>query len=179
MRPNEIPGHAEELAEAMNEALSQKWGELRGLDVISIAMNPITLPEEDAEAIKLAQRNAMLRDPNMAGATLVGAQADAMKAAAENSGGAMTGFMGMGMAQNAGGNNAQALFAMGQQQAQTQPQQQAAPAGDTWLCTCGATATGKFCSQCGLPKPAPAQWTCSCGTVNTGNFCTECGKPRG
>ncbi|MCR5736115.1 MAG: SPFH domain-containing protein [Eubacterium sp.] len=183
MRPNEIPGHAEELAEAMNEALSQKWGELRGLDVISIAMNPITLPEEDAEAIKLAQRNAMLRDPNMAGATLVGAQADAMKAAAENSSGAMAGFMGMGMAMNAGGNNAQSLFAMGQQQnAQqaTQPQQQAPaqPAGDSWVCACGATATGKFCSECGAPKPAPAQWTCACGTVNTGKFCTECGKPR-
>ncbi len=183
MRPNEIPGHAEELAEAMNEALSQKWGELRGLDVISIAMNPITLPEEDAEAIKLAQRNAMLRDPNMAGATLVGAQADAMKAAAENSSGAMAGFMGMGMAMNAGGNNAQSLFAMGQQQnAQqaTQPQQQAPaqPAGDSWVCACGATATGKFCSECGAPKPAPAQWTCDCGTVNTGKFCTECGKPR-
>ena len=174
MRPNEIPGHAEELAEAMNEALSQKWGELRGLDVISIAMNPITIPEEDAAAIKLAQRNAMLRDPNMAGATLVGAQADAMKAAAENSGGAMTGFMGMGMAQNAGGNNAQALFAMGQQQ----QAQQAAPASDAWTCVCGALATGKFCSQCGAPKPAPAQWTCSCGAVNTGNFCSECGKPR-
>ena len=183
MRPNAIPGHAEELAEAMNEALSQKWGELRGLDVISIAMNPITLPEEDAEAIKLAQRNAMLRDPNMAGATLVGAQADAMKAAAENSSGAMAGFMGMGMAMNAGGNNAQSLFAMGQQQnAQqaTQPQQQAPaqPAGDSWVCACGATATGKFCSECGAPKPAPAQWTCDCGTVNTGKFCTECGKPR-
>ncbi|MCR5703666.1 MAG: SPFH domain-containing protein [Eubacterium sp.] len=184
MRPNEIPGHAEELAEAMNEALSQKWGELRGLDVISIAMNPITIPEEDAAAIKLAQRNAMLRDPNMAGATLVGAQADAMKAAAENSGGAMTGFMGMGMAQNAGGNNAQALFAMGQQQqaqqaaAQPQQPQQAAPASDAWTCVCGALATGKFCSQCGAPKPAPAQWTCSCGAVNTGNFCSQCGKPR-
>lgn len=193
MRPNEIPGHAEELAEAMNEALSKKWGELRGLDVISIAMNPITLPEEDANAIKLAQRNAMLRDPNMAGATLVGAQAEAMKAAAENTSGAMTGFMGMGMAQNVGGNSAQALFAMGQQQAQAQQfqaqqaqaqqfqPQQATPvqsAGDTWVCSCGATVTGKFCSECGSPKPAPAEWTCACGTVNTGKFCSECGNPR-
>ena len=173
VRPSALPAHAEELSTFMNETLSRKWGELRGLQVVSIAMNPISLPEEDAELIKQAQRTAMLRDPSMAAATLTGAQAEAMKTAAGNKNGAMMGFMGMGMAQQAGGLNAQELYAMGQQQ-------KAAPAADGWKCSCGATATGNFCPSCGAKKPQPAAngWTCTCGQRNTGKFCSACGKPR-
>ena len=189
MRPNQIVTHTTELEEAMNTALSAKWGELRGLAVVSIALGSVTLPDEDAEMIKQAQRTAIMRDPTMAAATLVGAQADAMKTAAGNSAGAMTGFMGMGMAMNAGGGmNAQNLFAMGQQNQQNQQAQQSAPAAapapaaGAWKCKCGATATGKFCPECGSPKPADdAGWTCSCGAVNKGKFCQNCGakKPEG
>ena len=179
--PNAIPAHAEELAEAMNEALTKKWGELRGISVVSIAMNPITLPEEDAELIKQAQRTAILRDPSLAAATLAGAQADAMKAAASNTAGAMTGFMGMGMAANAGGVNVQNLYQMGaaQQAAaqQTSAQPQTASEGG-WTCSCGTVNKGKFCIECGKPKPAQQGWTCSCGTINKGKFCMECGKPK-
>lgn len=181
LRPNEIPAHAEDLATAMNEALTEKWSQLRGLTVVSVALNPITIPEEDQELIKQAQRAAMLKDPTMAAATLAGAQADAMKAAASNSSGAVAGFMGVGMAQNIGGTNAANLYAMGQQQAA-----QAVPAAEAvagavaggWTCECGAANNGNFCTNCGKPKPQPAGWTCSCGTANTGNFCTNCGKPR-
>ena len=179
LRPNQIVAHNTELETAMNAALSAKWGELRGLKVVTIALGSVTLPEEDAELIKQAQRSAIMRDPTMAAATLVGAQADAMKTAAGNQAGAMTGFMGMGMAMNAGGGmNAQNLFAMGQQQAAQQPVQQAAPAG--WTCSCGHGGnTGKFCAECGQPKPAPAgEWKCACGAVNTGKFCSECGSPK-
>ncbi len=182
LRPNQIVSHNTELEEAMNAALSAKWGELRGLKVVSIALGSVTLPDEDAEMIKQAQRTAIMRDPTMAAATLVGAQADAMKTAAGNSAGAMTGFMGMGMAMNAGGGmNAQNLYAMGQQNQQQASAQPAAPA-DGWKCSCGATATGKFCPECGAPKPVPVQgWTCSCGAVNQGKFCQNCGakKPAG
>ncbi len=184
VRPSALPGYAEELAEAMNVALSKKWGDIRGLKIVSIGLNPITLPEEDAELIKQAQRTAIMRDPTMAAATLVGAQSDAMRAAADNPGGAMMGFMGLGMAQQAGGMNAQNLYGMGQQQQQQQaPQQAAAPQAaaphpDAWVCSCGTENTSKFCSNCGNPKPAPAgQWTCECGATNTGKFCMECGKP--
>ncbi len=179
MRPNQIVTHNTELENAMNSALSAKWGELRGLSVVSIALGSVTLPDEDAEMIKQAQRTAIMRDPTMAAATLVGAQADAMKAAAANEGGAMTGFMGMGMAMNAGGVNAQNLFAMGQQQPQTQAA--SAPAADAWKCACGAMATGKFCEECGAKKPEAHGWTCACGAVNKGKFCCECGakKPAG
>ena len=182
MRPNQIVSHNTELEEAMNTALSAKWGELRGLKVVSIALGSVTLPDEDAEMIKQAQRTAIMRDPTMAAATLVGAQADAMKAAAANENGAMTGFMGMGMAMNAGGGmNAQNLFAMGQQNQQAQ-QAAPAPAASGWKCACGATATGNFCPECGAKKPADADgWTCSCGAVNKGKFCQNCGakKPDG
>ena len=184
LRPNQIVSHNTDLENAMNESLSEKWGSLRGLKVVSIALSTVTLPEEDQELIKQAQRAAIMRDPTMAAATLVGAQADAMKTAAGNSAGAMTGFMGMGMAMNAGGGmNAQNLFAMGQQQQQQQQQQTqqppaAAPAAEGWRCSCGAVATGKFCPECGSPKPTDAGWRCSCGTVNKGKFCQNCGSKK-
>ena len=186
LRPNQIVTHNTELENAMNEVLSAKWEQLRGLKVVSVALGSVTLPDGDAEMIKQAQRTAMMRDPSMAAATLTGAQADAMKAAASNSAGAMTGFMGMGMASNAGGLNAQQLFEMGQkQQAQaaaqnTQPQQKIQPAadGDSWTCSCGAVSTGKFCPECGAPRPADESWTCSCGTVNKGKFCMNCGARK-
>jgi len=182
IRPNQIPAHAEELEVYLNEELSAEWGP-RGIGAVKVAVNPPTLSDEDAQMLKDAQKTAMYRDPTMAGATLVGAQAEAMKTAAGNSAGAMTGFMGMGMAMNAGGMNAQNLFAMGQQQ---QAQQQAAapapaPAAGAWTCACGATATGKFCPECGAKKPEPKPangWTCKCGATATGKFCPECGSPK-
>lgn len=192
LRPNQIVTHNTDLENAMNTALSEKWGTLRGLKVVSIALGSVILPDEDAELIKQAQRTAIMRDPTMAAATLVGAHADAMKTAAGNEAGAMTGFMGMGMAMNAagGGMNAQNLFAMGQQQQAQQaaptpqptPAPQAAPAAGGWKCACGTTVTGNFCPNCGTKRPAEDEgWTCSCGAVNKGKFCTNCGakKPAG
>ena len=182
LRPNQIVTHNTELENAMNEVLSAKWAELRGLKVVSVALGSVTLPDEDAEMIKQAQRTAIMRDPTMAAATLVGAQADAMKAAAENKSGAMTGFVGMGMAMNAGGGmNAQNLFAMGQQNQQNQQAQQSAPAANGWKCACGQTVTGNFCPNCGAKKPEPkpeaGAWRCRCGATVTGKFCPECGRP--
>ncbi|MDD6203698.1 MAG: SPFH domain-containing protein [Firmicutes bacterium] len=184
LRPNQIVAHNTDLENAMNEALSAKWGELRGLKVVSIALGSVTLPEEDAEMIKQAQRTAIMRDPTMAAATLVGAQADAMKTAAGNSAGAMTGFMGMGMAMNAaGGMNTQNLFAMGQQQQQQQQTEQPRDfeGMERWKCSCGAIVAGKFCPECGAKKPEPAAtgaWKCSCGATATGKFCPECGSAK-
>lgn len=179
LRPNEIITHNTELESAMNEALSNKWRELRGLEVVTVALGSVTLPDEDAELIKNAQRAAILRDPTMAAATLTGATADAMRSAAANENGAMAGFMGMGMAMNAAGNmGAQNLYAMGaQQSAQNTPpvSAQGAPQGG-WTCECGTVNTGNFCTNCGKPKATG--WTCECGTANTGNFCTNCGKPK-
>ena len=195
VRPSALPAHVTELKQFLNEALTKKWGELRGLEVVSVALNPITLPEEDAEMIKQAQRTAMFRDPTMAAASLVGAQGDAMKAAASNQGGAMTGFMGMGMAAGAGGMNAGNLFEMGaQQQAQQVGQQaqagagqsvgQPSASGEAWFCSeCGQQNTGNFCQKCGTRRMEPAA-PASCGqcgwvpadSSQTPKFCQNCGQ---
>ncbi len=185
LRPNQLAAHNLELESAMNEALSEKWGAVRGLKIVSVALSSVTLPEEDAEMIKQAQRTAIMRDPTMAAATLVGAQSDAMKAAAENESGAMMGFMGMGMAQQAGGMNAQQLFAMGADRQNAAQEKRQNGAGEAWKCACGNTATGKFCENCGAKKPSGETdekgWKCSCGTLNKGKFCHNCGakKPAG
>ena len=180
IRYSALPGHTTEIADALNEVLTKSWKEKRGLAVASFGVSSVKASEEDEQMIKEAQRNAINRNPNMAAATLVGAQAQAMQDAAKNqgAGGAMFGFAGMNMANNAGGMNAQNLFAMGQQQ-NAAPAQNAAPSADSWKCECGTVNTGKFCSGCGKPKPAPAgSWTCECGTVNTGKFCSNCGKSQ-
>ncbi len=179
VRPNALPAHAEELASLMNEALDAKWRDLRGIEVISIALNPITLPEEDAAMIKQLQKTAVMRDPTMGAATMVEAQAEAMKSAGKNSGGAMQGFFGMGMAMNAGGMNAQNLYQMGAEQQKAREASAPAPAvrSDGWKCVCGAENSGKFCVECGKPKPA-GSWKCSCGAENSGKFCAECGAKK-
>lgn len=182
IRPNQIVSHNTELENALNETLSKKWRELRGLKVVSVALGSVTLPEEDAEMIKIAQKNAIMKDPTMAAATLVGAQADAMKYAASNSAGAMTGFMGMDMAINSSAaTNIQDLFDTGQQQKSQQQKQAATQAFNStaWTCKCGAQATGKFCPECGSAKPVSAEaWTCKCGSQAIGKFCPECGSPK-
>ena len=178
IRYSSIAGHTLELEKALREVLVEKWTNNRGITLHTFNINSINADPQDEEMIRQAQRNAIYRDPTMAAATLVGAQSQAMQDAAKNSAGAMTGFMGMGMAAQAGGVNAQNLFAMGQQQQAAAPAP-AAPAAGSWTCQCGTVNTGKFCSNCGTPAPAPAgNWTCKCGTVNTGKFCSNCGSPR-
>ena len=188
IRPAQIPAKANELKKAMNDALQTEWAENRGLSIAKIALNPITLNPEDMKKIQ-ALEDSMTAGQNafmMAGLEAT-STAEARVAAANNTAGAMTGFMGMGMAGNAMGggfNSAQNLYQMGvQQQQQQMAQQQAAPAPaqDGWKCSCGATATGKFCPECGAKKPEPKPvdgWKCACGATATGKFCPECGSPK-
>ena len=180
IRYSSLPGHTMEMADALNQVLSAKWRDLRGMEIVSFGVSSITANEDDEKMLKELQRAAAFKDPTMGAAYTVAAQAEAMKTAAGNSAGAMTGFMGMGMAMNAGGVNAQNLYAMGQQQPAA-PAAAPAPAANAWKCpSCGASATGKFCPECGAKKPEDG-WKCSCGHVNKGRFCSECGakKPEG
>ena len=180
IRYSSLPGHTMEMADALNQVLSAKWRDLRGIEIVSFGVSSITANEDDENMLKELQRAAAFKDPTMGAAYTVAAQAEAMKTAAGNSAGAMTGFMGMGMAMNAGGVNAQNLYAMGQQQPAA-PAAAPAPAANAWKCpSCGASATGKFCPECGAKKPEDG-WKCSCGHVNKGRFCSECGakKPEG
>ena len=182
VRYSALPGHTRELADALNAELSPKWLEYRGMEIVSVGVSSVKASEEDEKLIKELQRNAAFKNPTMAAAHLVGAQAAAMQAAAanENAGAAM-GFVGMNMAQAAGGINAQNLYQMNAQQPAAP-----APAAEAWTCpSCGSVNSGKFCAECGTKKPEPVVvtgWTCpTCGSVNKGKFCAECGtkKPEG
>ena len=176
IRYSELPGYTTELAATLNEELSKKWNLLRGIEILSFSINSITASEKDEDLIKEIQRNATMRDPSMAAATLVGAQAQAMQDAAKNEGqGSFMAFAGMNMAQNAGGMDTQNLFQMNQQQNQAQVQQQN---NDTWKCSCGVENSGKFCIECGKVKSKIDTWKCSCGVVNSSKFCIECGKAK-
>ena len=180
IRYSALPGHTAEIADALNDVLSEKWANLRGVEIVSFGVNSVKASEADEAMIKELQKNAVFRNANMAAAQLVGAQAQAMQDAAKNAGGAINGFMGMNMAQQGGGVNAAQLFQMGAQQQAQAPQQSAPvqPGANAWKCACGATATGKFCPECGAKKPEPDGWTCACGAVNRGKFCSECGAKR-
>ena len=179
-----LPGHTTELAQCLNEELSAKWRDLRGIEMVSLGISSIKASDEDEQRIKELQQSAALRDPTMAAAYLASSQGAAMQNAAKNEGaGAFAAFAGINMAQGMGGNVGN-LFQMGQQQQQyqqpaQQPVQQAAPAANGWKCECGAVNTGKFCMECGKPQPKAEGWTCTkCGAVNKGKFCMECGAKK-
>ena len=181
IRYSALPGHTVELADALNEALSAKWRDLRGIEVVSFGVSSVTANEEDEKMIKEMQRNAAFMDPTREAAHLAGATGDAMKTAAANPNGAVGAFMGMGMAGGMAGAQMGTLYQQGAQQQAAQAQ--AAPAAAGWTCACGqAGNTGKFCANCGSkkpePKPAGDSWKCACGATATGKFCPECGSPK-
>jgi len=176
--PEDLVAHNTEMEDAMREVLSSKWSQHRGIEVETVAFGSVTLPEESQKKLEDAQQEARYRDPGYAAGAMTHAAADSMRSAANNSAGAMTGFMGMGMAMNQMGGMAgiQGLY----QQAGAQ-QQAAQPAVTGWKCACGAMATGKFCPECGKAKPEPVaadSWKCACGATATGKFCPECGKAK-
>lgn len=172
VRYSALPGHTVEIADALNEVLSSKWEQMRGIKVHSFGVSSVKADEADENMIKELQRNAAFRDPNMAAAHLVGAQASAMQSAAENEGGmgAMGAFMGVNMASNAAAGNIQNLYAIGNEQ------KKADETKNGWICSCGKENTGKFCTECG--KANEIGWKCSCGSVNKGKFCSECGAKK-
>ena len=209
LRPAQLPAKVNELKAAMNDALKAEWVQSRGITVEKIALNPITLTDEDMEKINQMEDAATMgSNPFMMAGRMTDATAGAMQTAAGNSAGAMTGFMGMGMAggtMGGGFNAAQSFYNMGVQQ------QPAAPEAEGWKCACGAAvvasskfcpqcgtkkpepqaaggwkcacgaavpASAKFCPECGSPKPADTGWKCSCGAVNKGKFCPECGAKK-
>ena len=186
IRYSALPGHTTELAEALNQELSGKWSKLRGIEIVSLGVSGVKASEEDEQMLKEMQRNAAFMDPTRAAAHLVGAQAAAMQSAASNQGaGPAMAFMGMNMAGQMGGMNAQGLYQMGAQQQAQQPAP-AAPAAPAngWTCSCGQSGiTGNFCPNCGSkkpePKPAAGSWKCpQCGATASGKFCPECGTKK-
>lgn len=179
----QLPAYTVELSDEMNEILSEKWYALRGLKIVSVAINTVSASPEDEEKISRLQEAYTMSNPNVAAGRLAGAQASAMTDAANNSAGAMTGFMGMGFAQQAAGNVSN-LFAMGQNQPAEKPSYAKISGSDSWTCACGSVNNGKFCPECGARKPGKAAfYRCDkCGWIpedpaNPPKFCPECGDP--
>lgn len=185
---DQLPLYTNEIADELNQELTEDWVENRGISVISVALASITPDAESAKKIAQFQESRVYTNSRMMGARLGGAQANAMENAASNAAGAMTGFFGMGMAQQAGGANPATFYqntpeppmpgAAPQQQAQAPSP---ASATDGWQCpSCGAQNSGNFCGNCGTKRPAQqsGKWVCSCGSENEGKFCPNCGAKR-
>ncbi|MCL2547261.1 MAG: SPFH domain-containing protein [Oscillospiraceae bacterium] len=177
VRASHVVGKTAELTNYMREIMDEDWRNMRGIEVQSVGLKSISYCDETKELMKLRNQGAMLQDASIREGFVQGAAARGLEAAGSNAGGAMTGFLGMGLGMQATG--------LGQMtagnQAQIQQQQAAAvaPAPNAWACTCGQSNTGNFCQGCGGAKPAPATgWTCACGQVNTGNFCQGCGTAK-
>lgn len=187
IRISYVSGKARELGKYMASTLDEEWNQMRGMEIQAVGLT-VSYSEDSQKLINMRNEGAMLSDPTVREGYVQGAVARGMEAAGSNANGAMAGFMGMGMGMNAAGNMmgaasqtnlAQMQMQQGSTMAAADPQQaQTRSAAGEWTCGCGTRNTGKFCSECGKPAPAPAEWTCACGSVNTGKFCSECGRPR-
>lgn len=174
LRISYLTSKSRELSKYMNDILDADWKQKRGFEIESVGIASISYDEESQKLINMRNQGAMLGDPNVREGYMQGAVARGLEAAGSNANGSMAGFMGMGVGMNTTGGVVAAASSANQQQMQAQ--QPAAPAGDQWVCACGAKNTGKFCPSCGKAKPEG--WTCECGTKCTGNFCPNCGKQK-
>ncbi|MEG2700212.1 MAG: SPFH domain-containing protein [Hungatella sp.] len=195
-----VASKGRELGKYMADTLDEDWKKMRGIEVQSVGLGSISYDEESQKLINMRNQGAMLSDPGVREGYVQGSIARGMEAAGSNANGSMAGFMGMGVGMNATGgfmgaasnNNMQQMQMNQAQMNQTQMNQaqmnqaagqtpaavQAAAPAAGWTCACGHVNTGRFCSECGSPKPTDGSWTCTCGTVNMGKFCSQCGKPR-
>lgn len=200
-RVSHIASKTKEMGKYMADALDEDWNQLRGFQVVSVGMQPPAYDEESQKIVnersKMASQVSYLKDAATQQAYMAKSVGEGISNAGKNPGGAAIGFMGMNMAQNMGagvmgnymqnpqyGNQQQYGQPQQQMPQQQQPQQQvapqqAAPAQGGWTCECGAANQGKFCSECGKPKPeAPKKRFCTnCGAEisPTTKFCPECG----
>lgn len=168
----DLPHKDDEIIDAMQKKHYDSRINERGLSILSVAVESIKFDEDSEKKI----RDYELSDAYTQSGYLAGATGRAMETAAGNDSGAMTGFMGVNMAQNnQNTNNLGNMMAMQNEQAKTNNQIK-----DTWSCSCGESKnTGKFCASCGKPKPqGSGTWLCSCGTENKGKFCAECGAKK-
>jgi len=193
-----LPGAVTEISAAVKECLQDTWGS-QGINVERVSIASATPTDESADAIKAAQGDRLYAmNPAMQGARANAAASEALKTAAGNEAGAMTGFMGMGMLNQGGAMFGANMSAQSQAQNQmtemnvfgggvAQPTQQpatpqTAPAqqqDDVKCPKCGNTITGNFCMECGTKKPEVSQekFCTNCGAKANPNakFCMECG----
>ncbi len=197
-----VLSRGDDLAKYMQDVLDEKWQELRGFQVESVAIASISYDEESQKLINMRNQGAMLSDASIREGYVQGSIARGLESAGSNEAGAGQGFFGMGVGMSTMGsgfgtfsqNNAEQIR---QQQAQQAQQAQPAPNPDaaenhagaetvmagvatsTWTCPqCGITNTGKFCSECGTKKPDASLKCPKCGKPVSpqSRFCPECGQ---
>ncbi len=181
-----VPSKSRELSRYMADTLDEDWKKQRGMEIQSVAIASVSYDEESQKLIHMRNQGAMLGDPSIREGYMQGAVARGLEAAGKNGAGSAMGFMGMGMGMQAAGDVLSSASRTNRQQMQEEglktgpaaPRGNGAGGGAAWTCACGQENTGKFCSECGKPRPQTDVWVCSCGQENTGKFCSECGKPR-
>lgn len=182
IRYSQLINYTKEIRDALAVELSAEWGEKRGIEIVSFGVSSVKADERDEQRIKDLQDGAIMSDANLRAGRIAGAAADAIRTAASNENGVASSFMGLGMVGNLSMGAMGTFGPQGNAGSAVNPfpaQSQQGQSAEGWTCACGhAGNTGKFCAECGKPRPIPAGWTCTCGAVNQGNFCTECGKPR-
>lgn len=181
-----VTAKSRELGKYMAETLDEDWKKTRGMEIQSVGIASISYDENSRRLIDMRNQGAMMGDPSIREGYVQSAVAAGMQAAGSNSNGSAAGFMGMnmGMAAADGFMNTASAANLQQMQMnqvagrQNQPvQPESRENNPGWTCSCGTVNKGKFCSECGSPRPV-AEWRCSCGTINKGKFCSECGSPR-
>lgn len=175
-----VASKSRELSEYMSSELDASWRDMRGMEIQSVGIASVSYDEESKELINMRNKGAMLSDPTVREGYVQGSVARGIESAGSNSAGSAAAFMGVGMGMNAGGGFMGAATETNRRAMEAEAERKAAVAAkDAWSCSCGAENSGKFCSECGSPKPAPrGSWKCSCGTENSGKFCSECGAPK-
>ena len=180
-RISHVSSKGRELGKYMSTILDEQWLSYRGMEIQAVGISSISYDDESTKLINMRNQGAMLGDSSVREGYVQGAVARGMEAAGSNQGGAMAGFMGMGLGMQAGGGFVGAASNANMQQMERTPPAAPVAAATTaaWSCECGAQNTGKFCGECGKSMPAKStDWACPCGAQNTGKFCQDCGKPR-
>ena len=163
-----LPSKQLVIADHMNEALDTKWKTLRGMEVVSVAIEKITPDDESRERIQKFDNASMYGREEYATGRMVDATATAMENAASNPNGAGSGFMGLGMMNGAMGG------VIGNPLEHVKPSDAKESKTGVKCPNCGSVESGNFCSKCGTKIESVKHCT-NCGEVVTGNFCSKCG----
>ena len=186
-----LPSQTDEMKKMMEEQVFDEPIRARGITIKSFTINTPTPTDESLKDIKNYEKSANV---SFLQTQAVEDYGEAMKNAGSNSAGAMNGFLGIGMMNNAtGGIMSGATQSIWQNQ---QPAPVPTPAPKTsdsaeikeeqpvsgnaeWQCpNCNTTTNGKFCPECGTKKPEVSKKFCTnCGKElkEGAKFCPECG----
>lgn len=177
----EIPSKTLEIKKLMDENEFDKDIKNRGITLVTFNVEGVSLDDESNKKIDQYELGG---DAYQQQGAIVESYAEAIPEAAQNSNGAMNGFMGIGMMNMTSGGmftgaqtNAFSAKPMDPQNSNTQAPKQEEKS-DSWTCpNCNKQRNGKFCEECGAKRPTK-KFCKECGKElsDTCKFCPECGK---